>query len=108
MALKDFLSMMTDTVTIAAFAGGNSYTENTWSTSPVTMKAKIMGANRLFLDGEGRQVAATYKIILGKKIEVGMRDQITLVGRDPSTPLIKGIEKVSDEKGWHHTVVYCG
>ena len=107
MALREFLNMMTDTVTIAPYAATDKYTQNTYGTA-VTMRAKIMGATKLFLDADGRQVSCTQKIILGKKIEVGLRDQLTLVGRDPSVAEIRGVEKVSDEKGWHHTVVYCG
>lgn len=107
MALREMVNMMTDSITIAPYRRGNAYTEDDPWGEPVPMKAKIMGSVRLFMDKDGRQVACTQKIILGKKIEVEMRDRVTLIGRDPSTPIIVGIEKVSDEHGFHHTVLFC-
>lgn len=103
--IAEFRGLLREWITIAPYRTEDSYTEPTWG-DPVRVQVKIIGQSRVLFDGQGRQIVSRQKIILGSRIEVTLRDKIVLTGRDPVTPTILGVEKIFDERGWHHTEVF--
>ena len=113
MALEQaFLDLMVDTVTVTESAstrnldGTLSYTGTTH-----TFKARAQAGHKGLRKADKEQVVPTLVLYIPPTDTNGVaytptpEDLLTLA--DGSTPLIVGVYPVRDERGPHHTQIYC-
>lgn len=104
------LSLLVDSVTIAAWASQSSAGEATYGDAVSydalveydTQKVQTVGT----LDGRGGAVLVSKAIVyLDGRPTIGLRDKITLP--DDSTPQIMAVKSYSDQAGGYTTEVHC-
>ncbi|HAM40666.1 MAG TPA: hypothetical protein DCP69_04855 [Candidatus Omnitrophica bacterium] len=106
--------MMPDSVTYEARAGTDAYGDPTWGTAQ-TIKARVVGEQKLIRGFSGLEVLAAQTVYLGSTVIVQPTDRITLstaiVGSTQATaisPPILGAKRIPDQSGQHSSVIYLG
>jgi len=115
MPITDFLELLQQTVTLAAFSSQNIYGTATYA-SGVTYKARIVKRPHRVRNNSGETVVAKGEVWFGPPTAdltdstpptITTQDRITLP--DASTPIILSVDVVSDDSGgYHHTKVHFG
>lgn len=102
----DFLEMMPHTVTVRPKTGVDRYGKNTFGTA-LTYPARIEGGNRLVVTPQGEEKVATRRVFVGAAVVVSPEDELELpAGYNPQKPRILRADRVDDEDGHHHTVLF--
>lgn len=102
----ELADMFPATVGHTPYSSQDSYGEAAYG-SNTNYPAKIDGRQRVIRDVQGRLVNASYTVIFGQYVDVGVKDKITLPsGYTPQTPPILQVAKHTDMDGNHHTTVY--
>jgi hypothetical protein len=106
--------MLPDTVTYESRTGTDGYGDPTYGTSQ-TIKARVVGEQKLIRGFSGAEVLAAQTVYLGSAIIVQPTDRITLstsiVSSTQATalqPPILGAKRIPDQGGAHSSVVYLG
>lgn len=106
----DWLDMMPDTVTVAAFVSRSVSGVITWDDAhAVSYRCYIEMKNHLTVDKSGRTVTARGKVFLATATLPNTEDKLTLPGNfQPTNPPILAVNSVSDETGTHHVTLEIG
>lgn len=107
-----FGHMFSTTVQVAARTGQDESANPTYDPHPVTYRAHIGRASRLVLDAMGQQVVSSRRVWLMTNAAVQPTAQVTLTTGDAGSteeavrhPVILSVERLSDGRGPHHTVL---
>lgn len=104
---SDLLSLMPHTVTVAPWVSQNAYGEASYG-SAVSYTARIQGKMQMIRDATGVERVSTVTVYVATTASIGPKDKLTLPsGWTPASPSIIAIQRVSDESGDHHTVIYA-
>jgi hypothetical protein len=104
---REFLPLMLETVTITASASVDSYGKQSFAASGTSYRARLMWAERILRDKDGREIVEAGRAVLyGVPASLTPAWKITLP--DGSIPKITSIDVVQDEDGDHHVVVGFG
>jgi len=104
---SDLLSMMPHTLTVAPWTGHNAYGEATYGTA-VSYTARVQGKMQMVRDAAGVERVSTVTCYVATTASIGPKDKLTLPsGWVPVSPPILSVQRVSDEGGDHHTVIYA-
>ena len=111
--LRWWRSLMTQSVAIAARSGVDRFGKPTYSTSPTTYVARVVGKRRLLVNAAGQEVVSDWTVYLYGNPAVTPQDQVTLSTADTGstatlalTPPILGVARVPDEGGMLYTALY--
>lgn len=112
--IASWAHLLPDVVTYEARAGIDAYGTPTYATA-MTIKARVVGDQKLIRSFSGLEVVAAHTVYLGSTIIAQPTDRITLstgiVGSTQATaisPPILGAKRIPDQSGQHSTVVYLG
>lgn len=106
MALEaEFLDLMTETVTHAAFTGRSEYGTPSYGAG-TSYSCRITRKPTRIRMPDGSEAIAAAVVWIGGTPTIGASDQLTLP--DGSTPPILRADRISDEDGPHHVKVYLG
>lgn len=101
------LSLMPHTITVAPWASQNAYGEPTYG-SAVSYTARVQGKTQMVRDSVGVERVSTVTVYVATTASIGPKDKLTLPnGWTPASPSIIAVQRVSDESGDHHTVIYA-
>lgn len=100
----DFKELMTQTITIEAFAGNNAHGEPSYSSTAVSHTARVVGKTKMVRTAEGKEVVSTSQAYIYGSPGITPKDRITLP--DGTQPVILHVASYPDENGDHHQVVY--
>ena len=105
MALEqEYLSMTTDTVTVALPSTMSKYGAPTYGTDSVAYPARIEMGDRVTVDSNGvEQVASGTIFVLSTTAYINTDSRVTLT--DGRTPKILRVDVNNDEEGQHHLEV---
>lgn len=104
---QDLLSLMPHTVIIAPWTGQNAYGEPTYGAA-VSYTARVQGKMRMMIDANGVERVSSVTVYVATTAAIGPKDKLTLPGGwTPASPPIIAVQRVSDEHGDHHTVIYA-
>lgn len=103
----ELLELYVDSITIEPSPTISKSAQNAYGAA-VTHAAKIEGKRRLVKDANGRERLSTVTVYLTDVVTVDVNDRITLPAVwVPRSPQIMAIERLGDETGGHHSVIYC-
>ena len=106
MGISDWLDMCPHTVTVEPFSSRNAYGAATYGTA-VTYRARVQGKNQMIRNVGGEEVVSTITVYVATQT-MTPQDRITLPSPfSPTQPDILAVQRVSDESGQHHVVVYA-
>lgn len=105
MPVSDWFELMPQTVTIAEFAGRDSYGKPMYG-SAIPFRARITYGPVNVRTSTGNEVVARGVVWLGGTPVMSPEDQ--LVFPDGSIPPIVSVDRVEDEFGPHHVKVFFG
>jgi hypothetical protein len=104
--------MMASTCTVAVRTGTNSFGQPTYGTA-VTYKCHISRKKRMISNAAGEQIDAGQTIYLNTNAMFEPTAQVTLTTGDVGStqshainPRIVSVERLFDQTGPHHTVLY--
>lgn len=104
---SDLLSLMPHNITVAPWSSQNAYGEPTYG-SAVSYTARVVGKMRMVRDANGTERVSTVTCYVATTASIGPKDKLTLPsGWTPASPPIIAVQRVSDESGDHHTVIYA-
>lgn len=104
---SSLLSLMPHTITVAPWASQNAYGEPSYL-SAVSYIARVQGKTRMVRDSTGVERVSTVTVYVATTAAIGPKDKLTLPsGWTPASPSIIAVQRVSDESGDHHTVIYA-
>ena len=107
MAFEDYLDMMPHEITIEPHTGNNAFGAPTYG-SAVTYRALVQQKVNLVRDLSNRERASNTKVFVGTVDSIDARSRMTLpTGFLPSQPPIIRVDRPSDERGIHHTVIFA-
>jgi hypothetical protein len=105
----DFASwqdMLPHTVTVEPFTSLDQYGTKTYGAA-VTHRARVQGKTRMVRTMNGEEAVSHITVYLAAGT-IGAQDRITLPSPfTPTQPDILDVQRVSDESGQHHSVVYA-
>lgn len=105
--LDDVEDLFVHTLTIAPYTGVNSYGEATHGT-PVSYSAYIEGRMRIIRDSQGQERVSSATCYVATTAAISPKDKLTLPsGWTPQTPAILAVQRVADERGDSHVVLYA-
>ncbi len=97
--------MCPHSITVEPFASVDAYGAYSYGAA-VTHRARIEGKNQIIMTKEGEERVSRVTIYVAATI--GPQDRVTLpLPFLPSQPNIMDVRLVSDESGFHHSVVYA-
>lgn len=106
MGFEEFEDFAARTVTVEAFESESPYGVVAYA-DPVEARARVQLGPVRIVSAQGEEIVSHVRVYLGRAVTV--RDRITLP--DPAapnaSPQILRVERVDDETGPHHWVVYC-
>lgn len=105
MSFSEFLDLCPHRVTIEPFASLDPYGTTTYGTA-VTYQARVQGKSQMVTSQSGEEVVSLVQVYLNGTVTP--QDRITLPAPfSPTQPSILAVQRVSDEYGQHHQVVFC-
>ena len=111
--LGPWRELMTQSVSIAARSGVDSYGKPTYSTSPTTYVARVVGRRRLVINAVGQEVPSDWTVYLYGNPAVTPQDKVTLSTADTGStatlainPPILGVGRYPDEGGMVYTALF--
>lgn len=105
MSFAEWLNMCPHTITVEPFASVDLYGNYSYG-APVTYRARVQGKMMMIANMQGEEVVSRVQVYLMEP--VGPKDRVTLPATfQPTQPSILSVQRVSDENGSHHTVVYA-
>lgn len=97
--------MCPHTITVEPFASIDLWGAKTYGAA-VVYRARVQGKNTMITNTQGEEVVSRVQVYLAET--VGPKDRVTLPATfQPTQPEILSVQRVSDESGNHHTVVYA-
>lgn len=100
----EFDEMMNDTITVQDVQSLDQYGRHTWATG-VEYEGRVSYQTRLIRGMDGRE-----KVSSGRVYIFGVIDPISpdakLTLPSGATPIISAVETLTDETGYHHTVIH--
>lgn len=106
MGIEEFLDMMPHTITVEPFVSMDEFSRRTYG-SPVRYRARVVGKNKSVTNFAGEEVISNVTAYIANSTGIKSTDRITLpAGFEPSQPPILSIERIPDENGLHHEVIY--
>lgn len=107
--VSEWLSMMSDTVTIKAYLSRSVSGVISYSPTAVSYRARIEMKNHLTVDRNGRTVTARGRVFMATTTVPGMEDLLTLPGTyQPTQPPIIAVNAQTDDTGIHHVTLEIG
>lgn len=107
MSIHDFRSLMPHQITIEAYQNQNQYGEPNYLAA-VSYTARAQGKMQMVRDATGVERVSTITVYVATTASIGPKDKLTLpTGWTPASPSIIAVQRVSDESGDHHTVIYA-
>ncbi len=113
-SVASFAHMMPDSIVYEPRTGTDGYGDPTYGTAQ-TIKARVVGEQKLIRGFSGAEVLAAQTVYLGSVVIVQPTDRITLstaiVASTQATaiqPPILGAKRIPDQSGVHSCVVYLG
>lgn len=113
MSLRSWRGLFPHEVTVAAYAGQDRFGAPSYSTSPTTYQARVVGKRRLVHNAAGQQVVSDQTVYLYTPDAVGTQDKVTLTTAQTGStetlalyPPILSVGRFPDQFGFHHTVLY--
>jgi hypothetical protein len=98
--------MCPHSVTVEPFSSVDDYGAYSYGAA-VTYQARVQGRNRMVRSVTGEEVLSTVQVYL-PHATITPKDRITLPATfQPTQPKVLDVQKVSDESGQHHIVVYA-
>lgn len=105
--LDDVEDLFVHTVTIAPYSSVNSYGEASYGTA-VSYTAYVEGKQRMIRDSQGQERVSSVTVYLATTAALSPKDKLTLPsGWTPQTPAILAVQRVADDRGDHHVVLYA-
>ena len=103
----DLLLMMPHQIAIEPYQSHNQYGEPTYGAA-VTYTARVQGKVRMIRDSTGVERVSTVMCYVATTAAIGPKDKLSLPsGWVPASPPILSVQRVSDESGDHHIVIYA-
>lgn len=101
---KDFLTMTSDTITIASPSTMSKYGAPTYGSDSTAIPARVELAHRVVVDQDGvEQIATGTLYVLSTTASLNTDSKVTLP--DGRTPKILRVDVLNDEEGQHHLEV---
>lgn len=105
MSFSDFLDFCPHSITVEPFASVDQYGAYTYG-APVVYRARVQGKNQVITNMMGEEAVSTIQVYLNGTVTP--QDRVTLPAPFvPTQPNILAIQRVSDESGQHHQVIYA-
>lgn len=111
--LQPWRELMTQAVSITARTGMDSYGKPTYSTSPTSYRARVVGRRRLVINAVGQEVPSDWTVYLYGDATVTPQDKVTLSTADIGStatlainPPILSVGRYPDEGGMLYTALY--
>lgn len=98
--------LMVDTVTIASVSTTDAYGKRTWATATSIPNCRVQSGDHKIVDVAGQEKVAMGRVYVPNAPTVSLNSRLTLP--DGTSPPILGIDRVTDERGSHHTVIHYG
>ena len=106
MLFDGFLDMCPHTVTLEPFVSLDQYSAKTYGAA-VTHRARVQGKTRMVRTMAGEEAVSHITVYLAP-VSVSPQDRLTLPSPFlPTQPDILDVQRVSDEAGQHHVVIYA-
>lgn len=105
MSFADWLDLCPHTITVEPFVSLDLYGNYAYG-APAVYQARVQGKNKMVTLMTGEEVVSSVQVYLAEF--VGPKDRVTLPAIfQPTQPSILSVQRVSDESGSHHTVIYA-
>ena len=107
MSIAEWTDLMPHRVTVAPYVSQDGYGNPTYGDA-VEYSARIVGKLKWLRTDAGVELVSRWHAYIGASSHFSVRDQITVsTDYDVTQPPIIAIERVADEFGTHHSVLYC-
>lgn len=98
---------MPHSVTVEAYSSQTANAVPSFS-SGVAYSGRVVNRVKMIRDARGQEKVSNTTIYLNATAAIGPRDRITLPsGYTPQQPVILRVDRIPDEDGLHHTVIYA-
>jgi len=103
----ELLSLMPHTITVAAELSRDVSGNKTYDTAE-SYTARVVNKLKRVINAEGHEAVSHTTCYVDTVDSIKLSSQITLPsGFSPQQPPIIRVDRLSDESGLHHTVIYC-
>lgn len=104
---SDFKELMTQDIVIRPLVSRDGYGEPTYSNSPVSLKGVVVYETKhIRADDNKELLSRAHAFIFGVHADIKADSLVTLP--DGSQPKVLYVQRVQDESGDHHDIIYFG